>query len=428
MSAALSLHLLSSLWGALAVSSAIFALGLTLLGDRRKGQGSLVIAAAGLAGLAGANWLAMLPVAEARWAGLAFIGALLLPAAVLMRVEHEAGVVRSRATHIAAMAGVLLPTILLPSQIMRARVCLTPDLCGTAEPFIALMHLGTGGFVLLLALPSLSLLARAGTGALRHSAACWWLALVLVHLTGVLLRLTPTGPSVERELLLAAMLLVLAIVAGVVSMQQRLAEASTTTPSSEPTAVEAQTLPQSLPPVALWNAEACAITESGVTEPAGEAIEGQPALVEAAAPAPADFSESLPPPADAPLVSDPALLSRIHVQALELLRDQRLYRQPQLRRRDLADRLKVPEYLLSRALNASSGQSFTEIVNGLRLDEACARLRNSREPVTTIGYDVGFNSLASFNRAFRDARGCSPSEYRQSPVPAHALSVQAEAA
>ena len=33
--------------------------------------------------------------------------------------------------------------------------------------------------------------------------------------------------------------------------------------------------------------------------------------------------------------------------------------------------------------------------------------------ITSIGYDVGFNNIANFNRRFLDIKGITPSEYRR---------------
>jgi AraC-like DNA-binding protein len=33
-------------------------------------------------------------------------------------------------------------------------------------------------------------------------------------------------------------------------------------------------------------------------------------------------------------------------------------------------------------------------------------------PILTIALDAGFGSLGPFNRAFREAEGCTPSSYR----------------
>ena len=37
-------------------------------------------------------------------------------------------------------------------------------------------------------------------------------------------------------------------------------------------------------------------------------------------------------------------------------------------------------------------------------------------PILTIALDAGFGSLGPFNRAFRDAEGMTPSEYRKQGV------------
>ena len=47
-----------------------------------------------------------------------------------------------------------------------------------------------------------------------------------------------------------------------------------------------------------------------------------------------------------------------------------------------------------------------------RLHRAAVRLKTSREPVSTIAYDAGFNDLATFNRRFRKVMGCTPGAYR----------------
>ena len=40
-------------------------------------------------------------------------------------------------------------------------------------------------------------------------------------------------------------------------------------------------------------------------------------------------------------------------------------------------------------------------------------LRNTDKPVTEVCLDVGFNSLGTFSRTFRDVLGTSPSAYRR---------------
>lgn len=48
----------------------------------------------------------------------------------------------------------------------------------------------------------------------------------------------------------------------------------------------------------------------------------------------------------------------------------------------------------------------------LRIADACARLSASDQPIQYIAVDVGYGSLANFNRHFRRLRGMTPREYR----------------
>lgn len=109
---------------------------------------------------------------------------------------------------------------------------------------------------------------------------------------------------------------------------------------------------------------------------------------------------------------DSALLARLNA---EMTHD-RLYRQDGLTITAVAARLGVPEYRLRRAINQGLGaRNFNAYLNGFRLAEARDALGDSAQrdvPILTIALDAGFGSLAPFNRAFRDAEGCTPSEYR----------------
>jgi len=89
-----------------------------------------------------------------------------------------------------------------------------------------------------------------------------------------------------------------------------------------------------------------------------------------------------------------------------------LYRDHTLSRRDLADTLGVPEHQITRVLNAGLGQSFTRFVNGCRVAEARTLLTTCDLQITEIAFRVGFNSLATFNRVFKEIVGTTPRAYR----------------
>jgi AraC-like DNA-binding protein/ligand-binding sensor protein len=59
-----------------------------------------------------------------------------------------------------------------------------------------------------------------------------------------------------------------------------------------------------------------------------------------------------------------------------------------------------------------TGIRFVEYVARTRVEKACHLLQNTSAPVTEVAYDVGFQSLSQFNRAFRQLTGQTPSTYR----------------
>lgn len=83
----------------------------------------------------------------------------------------------------------------------------------------------------------------------------------------------------------------------------------------------------------------------------------------------------------------------------------------------LALRVKAPEHQVRRAINQVLGhRNFASFINSARIDAAKDRLsapESTEQTILEIAYDVGFASLGPFNRAFRDATGLSPSDYRR---------------
>lgn len=95
----------------------------------------------------------------------------------------------------------------------------------------------------------------------------------------------------------------------------------------------------------------------------------------------------------------------------------KVFTEPGLTIRILAEKLNTPEHRLRSLINAGLGyRNFSSFLNHYRIEaikEAFAKPENSRIPVLTIALDHGYNSLAPFNRAFRDIEGLTPTQYRQ---------------
>ena len=111
-----------------------------------------------------------------------------------------------------------------------------------------------------------------------------------------------------------------------------------------------------------------------------------------------------------------ATFTDLHNEAnkLNTLMSKGFYRTEHLTLKDLATELDLPEYKTRNLINQTLGyRNFNDYINQLRIHEAAERLiREPDSPVLNISLDVGYRTLSSFNRAFKDIQGMSPSEYR----------------
>lgn len=97
---------------------------------------------------------------------------------------------------------------------------------------------------------------------------------------------------------------------------------------------------------------------------------------------------------------------------------ERWWRDPALSLPTLARLLGTNTSTLSRALNEGLGMSFTEMINRMRVDAVVVALgQHHDKPVLEIAFEEGFNSKASFNRAFKLYTGGTPTQYRRSAAP-----------
>lgn len=81
---------------------------------------------------------------------------------------------------------------------------------------------------------------------------------------------------------------------------------------------------------------------------------------------------------------------------------------------DAADALNKSKYYISHLMNDRLNLSFTDYVNTLRVNAACEALRISSTKITDISEEVGFGTIRSFNRTFKEIMGTTPQEYRRS--------------
>lgn len=129
------------------------------------------------------------------------------------------------------------------------------------------------------------------------------------------------------------------------------------------------------------------------------------------------FQRPEPPRQASPPKVDPrdrALYQRL----IEIMESKKAYVEQGLTIRDLAERLSAPEHHLRVLINGGLGQrNFSAFINQYRIAAAKVALSDpdqARTPILTIAMDIGYGSLAPFNRAFKAAEGVTPSEFRKS--------------
>ena len=74
--------------------------------------------------------------------------------------------------------------------------------------------------------------------------------------------------------------------------------------------------------------------------------------------------------------------------------------------------LGVSKYVLSRLFAKTFHCNFNKYVNGVRLNYAISALENTKESITAICLDAGFESQRTFNRVFKERYKMTPREYR----------------
>ena len=102
----------------------------------------------------------------------------------------------------------------------------------------------------------------------------------------------------------------------------------------------------------------------------------------------------------------------IALKIKDLMELDKLYQEPSFSRADLARELNISENSVSYIINVAFGKTFPQILNERRVKDAKNMLKDNSIPIKTVAFDAGFNSLASFNRVFRNITGKSPSDYR----------------
>lgn len=109
-----------------------------------------------------------------------------------------------------------------------------------------------------------------------------------------------------------------------------------------------------------------------------------------------------------------AQLGAYRKKLLVVIEEEKLFLDTSLSLSSLAQHLKIPNHHLTQVFNMQLKQTFYQFINGCRVDYACKLLedQNLDMNLEELAEKSGFNAKVSFNRQFKQIKGCTPSEYR----------------
>lgn len=106
----------------------------------------------------------------------------------------------------------------------------------------------------------------------------------------------------------------------------------------------------------------------------------------------------------------------IHFQNfLELMNIEKLYRNPDLSRDLVAEKLNMSTGYLSQLISASDNSNFTSLINDFRIDDVKKMLLNpdfDKYSIVAIGLEAGFKSKSTFYSEFKKKTGHTPNQFK----------------
>ncbi|EZH74907.1 hypothetical protein ATO12_09240 [Aquimarina atlantica] len=108
--------------------------------------------------------------------------------------------------------------------------------------------------------------------------------------------------------------------------------------------------------------------------------------------------------------------SNLYFKKLEsFLYDDYIYRDPNLSREVVAEKLNISPGYLSQIINAVTNNNFTAYINSFRVEEVKKMIVNEefdKYSLLAIGLEAGFKSKTTFYSAFKKETGLTPSEFK----------------
>ncbi|MFC4267842.1 helix-turn-helix domain-containing protein [Polaribacter marinivivus] len=99
---------------------------------------------------------------------------------------------------------------------------------------------------------------------------------------------------------------------------------------------------------------------------------------------------------------------------LHLVERDKIFKNPTLTLSDLSKLLNTNTKTISKSINSGFDMNFNDFINHYRIEAVKEKLQKEEHKTSTllgIAFDCGFNSKATFNRAFKKSTDLSPKDY-----------------
>ncbi|WP_154223464.1 helix-turn-helix domain-containing protein [Marinicella rhabdoformis] len=98
-----------------------------------------------------------------------------------------------------------------------------------------------------------------------------------------------------------------------------------------------------------------------------------------------------------------------------VLNSQQLYLDSNLNLTTFSEQLGIRKHLVSQVINQTMDSTFFQLINQHRVNHARMLIEDAKSQFTLerIASESGFNNRVTFNKAFKEVEGCSPSVYRK---------------
>lgn len=99
---------------------------------------------------------------------------------------------------------------------------------------------------------------------------------------------------------------------------------------------------------------------------------------------------------------------------LHLVENEKVFKNPTLTLSDLSKLLNTNTKNISKSINSGFDMNFNDFINHYRIEAVKEKLQKEEHKTSTllgIAFDCGFNSKATFNRAFKKSTDLSPKDY-----------------